>query len=155
MEYTCEIKERPETPTIYIRTHSSVENLPNVIGPAFGLLGAYMGQSGAQPVGAPYLGYYNMDMQNLDIEIGFPLAAPLPGHETMQPGSLPAGEYGVALHRGAYANLGDAYAALNGFLAAQGRQPTGVVYEVYYNAPDEVAPDELLTEILFPLLPKA
>ncbi|HEY9089920.1 MAG TPA: GyrI-like domain-containing protein [Anaerolineaceae bacterium] len=154
MEYVCELKDRPETPTICIRTRTGVENLANVVGPAFGALGGYLAQSGAQPVGAPYIAYFNMDMQDLELEIGFPLAAPVAGQGVFEPGRLPAGQYAVTLHRGPYTNLGDAYEALNGFLGALERQPTGVVYEVYHNAPDEVAPEELLTEIQFPLAPE-
>ena len=38
----------------------------------------YLAEQSEQPAGAPFVAYYNMDMQNLDVEIGFPVTACLP-----------------------------------------------------------------------------
>ena len=151
MEYICETKERQETPTIAIRTRTTVENIPMVVGQAFGALGGYMAQQGAQMAGMPYVAYHNMDMQDLDMEVGFPLTAPVPGAGELKAGTIPAGTVITTMHKGAYTDLGEAYEALNAYIQLKGLHPTGVVYEFYYNAPDEVKPEDLLTEIQFPL----
>jgi effector-binding domain-containing protein len=149
MEYVCETKELQETPTIAIRTRTSVENIPVVVGQAFGALGGHMAQQGAQMAGAPYVAYHNMDMQDLDVEVGFPLTALAQGAGAVRAGSIPAGRVATTLHKGAYTDLGAAYEALNAYLQDQGLQPSGLVYEFYHNAPDEVKPEDLLTEIVF------
>ena len=41
------------------------------------------------------------------------------------------------------------YAAMNGWMSDNGYVPTGVVYEFYYNSPEEVPESELLTKIEF------
>ena len=151
MEYVCETKERQATPTITIRTRANAESLPVVLGQALAALGGYMAQQGAQMAGAPYVAYYNMDMQDLDIEVGFPLSAATPGAGNVQAGSIPAGAVATTMHKGAYTDLGAAYEALNAYLQLKGLHPSGVVYEFYHNAPNEVKPEDLLTEIVFPL----
>lgn len=41
------------------------------------------------------------------------------------------------------------YEAINHWLAEQKEEPTGVVYEYYYNSPAEVPETELMTKVLF------
>ncbi len=92
-----------------------------------------------------------MDMQDLDIAVGVPLAAAIEGAGQIQAGVIPAGRVVSTMHKGAYTDLGDAYQALTEYVQAHHLQPVGLAYEYYHNAPDEVAPEELLTEIVFPL----
>ena len=47
--------------------------------------------------------------------------------------------------------MGPTYDAINASIAEQGCEPTGVVYEFYLNGPMEVSPQELQTQIVFPL----
>ncbi len=89
MPYNCEIKEQAAQPTLSIRTHTSVQALPQVIGQVYGEIGQYLGRLGEQPAGMPYAAYFNQDMQDLDVEIGFPVTRPLPAHGRIQPGEIP------------------------------------------------------------------
>lgn len=151
MEYSCEIKHQKPTPTICVRTTTSVDHLPMVLGQAMGAMGAYMEQAGVQPAGVPYVAYFNMDMQNLNVEIGFPLAEPLEGAGALLPGILPEADVAVTMHAGPYTELGAAYEALTEYVQSKNRLPTGIVYEFYYNSPEEVKPEQLLTQIVFVL----
>ena len=78
MTYACDARYQPAQPVLSIRTHSPVGNLPQVLGQCFGKVIEYIVSLNEQPAGAPFVCYYNMDMQNLDIEIGFPVAVTLP-----------------------------------------------------------------------------
>ena len=64
MTYSCEVKEQPARPTLSIRTRTSVENLPQVLGKAFGDIAQYlMGELGEQPAGPPFaarVGFYQV-----------------------------------------------------------------------------------------------
>jgi hypothetical protein len=44
---------------------------------------------GEQPAGPAFVAHHNMDMQNLDIEQGFPVSKPLPAKGEIQPGEIP------------------------------------------------------------------
>lgn len=67
--------------------------------------------------------------------------------------SLPGGEAAVLTFKGPYAGLQAAYDYLFGvWLPASGREAADVpVSESYLNAPQDTAPDDLLTEIILPL----
>ena len=69
MSYNCQIIEREEQPVLSIRTHAAVQDISNVLGRAYGAIAHYLEELGESPSGAPFAGYYNMDMQNLDLEM--------------------------------------------------------------------------------------
>jgi effector-binding domain-containing protein len=151
MSYQCEVKEQPPQPTLSIRTTTSVQALPQVLGQAYGAIAHYLGALGEQPAGAPFAAYYNMDMENLDVEIGIPVAKKLAGKDEIKAGELPGGKVATCLHVGPYSEVEPAYAALSEWIEANGYQPTGVAYEMYLNDPNQTPPQELQTQIMFPL----
>ena len=151
MSYECKIEERAAQPAMSIRTRTPVDKLPEVMGPAYGQIMAYLGEQGAYPAGRPYTAYYNMDMQDLDVEIGMPVAQPLPGAGDVQASEIPAGNAATTIHTGPYKDLGKAYDALQSFMDEQGVEGTGAAYEFYLNDPGEVPHSELQTLIVLPL----
>ncbi len=51
-----------------------------------------MRQHGITPAGRRFLRYHVIDMAGeMDIEVGAPVATPLPGDDRVRPGLLPAG----------------------------------------------------------------
>jgi effector-binding domain-containing protein len=150
MTYNCELKEQPAQPALSIRTRAKVQDLPQVFGKAYGALMQYLGEKGEQPAGMPFAAYFNMDMQDLDIEIGFPVAHPIAGKGEIQASEFPGGKLASVLHVGPYEQMVPAYDALTQWIKDHGYEPTGVAYEVYLSAPD-VPPQEIKTQIVFPL----
>jgi effector-binding domain-containing protein len=64
--------------------------IPQLIGEVF----AWLGKNGIEPQGAPFMRYYVIDMaENMDIEIGVPVATPVTGDGRVNPGILPGGRY--------------------------------------------------------------
>lgn len=151
MSYHYELKELPAQKTLSIRTRTAVENLPQVFGAGYGRIVQYLGQLGEQPIGPPFAAYYNMDMADLDVELGFPVARPLPGQGEIEAGEIPAGRVATCLYTGPYSDIEPAYNALMAWLAENGYEGTGVSYELYLNDPSETPPPELQTQIIFPL----
>ncbi len=70
--------------------------------------------------------------------------------------TIEGGEYAVATHRGPFEQLGAVYDWLYGtWLPSSGREPRHAPpFEVYRNSPQQVAPEDLLTEIYLPLEPR-
>lgn len=151
MSIECETIERSAQPTLAVRTRTSLAKLPGVMGQVYGSIMQYLAELGEFPTGAPYAAYFNTDMEDMDVEMGFPVAGALQGDGDMQPGELPGGKAASCIHVGPYDQLEPVYAALSAFVAEQGYEATGVAYESYLNDPGEVAPEELQTQILFPL----
>jgi effector-binding domain-containing protein len=92
-----------------------------------------------------------MDMQDLDVEIGFPVARELPGRGDIRAGEIAGGKAATCLYTGPYEDIGQPYEALSQWMEENGYEPTGVAYEMYLNDPQETPPEELQTQIMFPL----
>jgi effector-binding domain-containing protein len=151
MSYKCEIKEQSTQPALSIRTSTSVEHLPQVFGDAFGAIAQYLGELGEEPAGPPFAAYYNMDMQDLDVEIGIPVTKSLRGRDDIKASGIPGGQVATCLHTGPYSEIEPAYNALSEWMKENGYEATGVAYEMYLDDPAETPPQELKTQILFPL----
>lgn len=151
MSFQCEIKDQPTQPVLSIRSQTSIQDLPQVLGRSFGDVGQYLGELHEQPAGPPFAAYFNMDMQNLDIEVGFPVAARLPGKGNIQASEIPAGKIAACLYTGPYSEIEPAYTALTQYVAESGHEVSGVAYEMYLNDPTQTPPQELQTLIMFPL----
>jgi effector-binding domain-containing protein len=61
-----------------------------------------------------------------------------------------SGKLASVMHVGPYDQLGAAYEALTQWVTQHGFEATGVAYELYYSGP-ETPPEEIRTEIVFPL----
>ncbi len=145
-----EILQKREQPTLYIRTRTKVENLPALIGESYGKMAAYLQEIGAYLSEVPYVAYHNMDMQNLDVEIGFPVASQLPGKGEIQSGSIPAGKIVFCMYRGPYSEMAPVYDEMAQWITKNNFTPAGTAYEHYYNGP-EFSESELLTLVAMPL----
>ena len=98
-----EVVERKFQPTLCVRTFTSVEKLPELIGNSYQRIMSYMEQMGEEMDGEPYVGYFSLDMQHMDVEIGIPVDKVLPGMDDISPGELPVGPVVTGLYKEAYA----------------------------------------------------
>ncbi len=137
----------PEQPTLCVRKTTRVEDLPMLIGQSYAKIATYLQEAGETMADVPFVAYHNMDMQNLEVEIGFPVAASLPGKADILPGSIPAGKAVFCLYRGPYGDMVPIYEEMARWIDAAGYCPAGPSYEFYYNGPG-FPPEELLTKIV-------
>ena len=146
-----ELRNTSEQDTVVVRITTPVEKLPEVIGPSYGKIMAYLGPKGIQPSGPPFLLYHNDDMAALDVEIGFPVPSRQEGSGDVKSSKLPGGRAAVIMHTGPYDTIQESYAALSAFISEKGLEMEPFCYEVYLNDPRETPPQELKTEIYFPI----
>ena len=151
MEPTCSFEERDAQPTLSIHTSAAVQDLPGIFGEAFGAVMQYLGQLGEHPASMPYAAYRNMDLQDLDVEIGFPVARPLPGEGRIQSGEIPGGKWATLLHVGPYDQIHAGWEALTAAIAATGRTIAGPAYEFYLDGP-ETPPERIRTLLGHPVV---
>jgi effector-binding domain-containing protein len=148
MNSGIEMKEEQAQPVLSIRTRAAVRDLPGIIGESYGKIMQYMEKIGKQPSGAPFVAYYNMDMDDLDLEIGFPVAEPLDGNDEINRSEIPAGKYVSMTYKGPYTGMEQPYGEMAKWIGERGYKPKGIAYEYYYNSPMEVPESELLTRIV-------
>ncbi len=146
-----ELLRKREQPTPSIRTRAKVEDLPMLIGEGYCRMAEYLKELGELLSDVPYVAYHNMDMQNLDVEIGFPVSKVLPEKGEIQSGSIPESNVVFCMYLGPYRDMASTYGEMAGWIEKNGLTPTGTVYECYYNGP-EYPESELLTMIAMPML---
>jgi len=146
-----EMRRVDDRNTAVVRTSTPVEKLSEVMGSCYGEIMQALGSCGIQPVGPPFAMYHNMDMSSLDVEIGFPVAGKVEASGRVKPGKLPGGRVAVTLHEGPYEKIEGAYNRLMAFVRDQGLEMESFTYEFYLNDPDETPPEDLRTEIYFPV----
>jgi effector-binding domain-containing protein len=146
-----EITTRQEQRTASIRVRTPVAGLQSEMGKAFGEIAMLLGTQRTGPSGPPFAVYHNMDMKDLDVEMGFPVAQPIRAEGRMKPGSLPGGRTATTVHKGPYDKMESTYNALTGFIQQSKAKAQGLCYEIYLNDPQATKPEDLLTEIYFPL----
>lgn len=137
----------PGQSTLCVRKTARVEDLPMLIGQSYGRIAAYLRELGEWMADVPFVAYHNMDMQKLDVEIGFPVSGPLPGREDIVPGVIPAGRIIFCMYRGPYSKMAPVYGEMLRWIGDNGYSAAGTAYEHYYNGP-ECPEDELLTKIV-------
>ncbi len=139
-------------PALIIRSRIPRTAIAATIGASLGRIVPYALGAGATFTGQPFARYPDFGPGMITIEVGMPLASPVPGKDDIEAYTLPAGLTAVAVHGGAYEQMPATYAALEQWLGAQGRTPNGAPWEVYVSDPAE-HPDsaDWRTEIRWPV----
>lgn len=146
-----EIKDVPETTTLAVNLTVPASGLPEAIGKTYAQIGAFMEAKGIPMTGAPYVLYRNMDMDALDIEIGFPAAPESEGEGDIRPSVIPAGRVVTTIHLGPYGELEKTYTKVSEFAAQRNITLSPWMYESYLNSPEDTPPEELQTQLYFPI----
>jgi len=149
--YKCELVELDDQKVISVRTRCPVEDLPDVIGRSYGMIMAHLSAHDKYPEGVPFVGYFNMDMNDLDVEIGFPIHDDVVETDAIKMSKIPKGKYAQTLHTGPYKELEKAYDILMRWTVENGYEASGIGYEYYLNDPGEVEEKEIQTRLLFEL----
>ena len=151
MSYEIKLLDLPDQPTLGMRAVMPVGKLPEFFGKAYGGVMTYLGELGEYPTGMPFAAYFNLDMNALDIEAGFPVSKVFEGRDDIKPGIIPAGKYASTLHVGSYDSVKVAYDALVQWAKENAFEPSGISYEYYLNDPSSdpsIIPE---TEVRFQL----
>lgn len=147
-----ELTQQAEQFTLHVRLKTSVAGLNEAFDKNFALIESYLSEIGEQPAAAPYAAYYNHDMQNLDVEMGFPVAKALPGRDEIKAGIIPAFEQAVCgIHKGSYNSLDETYGQIYQYIADNNFEISGAHYDFYISNPDNTSENELITRIAIPV----
>jgi effector-binding domain-containing protein len=147
----CELVDLQARPTLTVRTRTALEQLPHVLGPAWGAVLASAGKAGEAPSDAPFVAYHNWDMQDLDVEIGFTFERTVEGDGEVSAGEIAEGKAAQCIHVGPYDQLRTTYEALEAWIAERGLRHVGPAYEFYLNDPQDATPAELRTRVVLPV----
>ena len=148
MEYQCTIEETKAQPVVSVRIVTPVKNLFNELENTHAYLLTYLQEIGEKPVGPIFAAYYNWDLTQLDVEIGFPLGKSICGDGNIYPSEIPGGRKATTFYTGPYKKIAPAYKTLSTYIQDNGYE-AGLNYEFYYNSIRDVQESELLTKIVY------
>jgi len=153
------VKTHPAITAIGFRTRTTHEavftDLPAGLTKVIGSLI----EANVTPVGAPFTLFHQApdgDTEG-DIEMCVPVSEGVQLDEGLDPSgeltavAVSAGPVASIVHRGSYEDMGKSYATVAMWVQEHGHVVTGSTREIYLNSPAEVAEEDLLTELLFPI----
>jgi effector-binding domain-containing protein len=156
-----EIVKRTEQPYVAIRTLVTWQMLGEVAPRLHSEVRDWLRSRGVQPTGQPFFKYNVIDMDGkLEIEVGFPVAAPMTGEDQVLAAALPAGRYATLWHTGHPSGLAGATSTLLDWAAQQNLafdvtpapdgERWGCRLEIYHDEPGQDM-NEWETELAFKL----
>jgi effector-binding domain-containing protein len=150
--YQVEVKDIPEQIVGSIRGRVAVDELDPWIARAIHELFTRLAEQGIRPAGMPFA---MMPAPNGKEEVEVVVALPALRHVSergrVEGLVVPACRALATLHRGSYSELTAAYRALAVTIEEQGIEPAGEPREVYLTNPQDNAPDDCETEVLWPV----
>lgn len=116
-----EFKERDEIPYVAIRKVVPMREIAQRVPPLIPQIYEWLDRRGHDPAGPLFFRYLHIDDGNqLDLEVGVPLAEKIDGDDRIRPGSFPAGRYAVARYKGTYDGLPQAWSAFEEWREREG-----------------------------------
>jgi PhnB protein len=115
---TPEIVQSQRQTTAVIHLTCPRENIQTEVGPVIKEILAVLAAEGQRPAGPMFMHHLTMSRSHFDVEVGFPISAPLRASGRVKPGELPAARVARTIYRGPYEGLFSAWDEFGRRLAA-------------------------------------
>ena len=153
MPYDAQVTEATPQLVAAAKVHTNLSKIGADISAGFGSLMMALGREGIAPSGAPLIVYHDVidEETDGDIEICVPVNDAISGHADVYSRELEGGSMATTVHHGPYEQIAPAYHTLTGWISEHGHDIIGPPREIYLNDPQMVPPEELLTQVEFPI----
>lgn len=144
---------KPEHPALFIRSTTSVQSLPQIIGEGFTKVGRYIESLGEIPTDIPYLKYLQFEEiteNNINVEIYFDTPRLLPDKEDIKSIMIPEIKLVSCMYRGDYNDMAPVYNEMIEWIKNNGYELVGDSFEYYYNG-ENFPIEEMLTKVVMPI----
>jgi effector-binding domain-containing protein len=143
------LKSLPRRDIAVVKFRAAVPEIGQRLGAAFGEVHSYLVRAGVRIAG-PAVAFYKPGPHQFDVAAGFIVPSAVSGDGKVEPSALPACEAAVTTHIGGYDALPAAYAAIQSWMQATGREPAETMWEEYWSGPS-TPPDQTRTDIFWPV----
>ena len=145
------IKQFPVMHLLSVRkTIDFMNEYADFMGSAIEAIQSCIEKQGAYPGSGPVVCFHNVDLEALDVEIGFRVAQPIEAAGMVQATVIPLQTVAITIDRGPYEQQDPTLEALMSWIPEHGYEAAGGIYYHYLN--DEEQPEsEYLTEMFIPV----
>ena len=138
-------------PILSVRTTTNAASLPSAIGESFRKIAEYLKEIDELMSDVPFVAYHNLDPEDMEIEIGFPVPASFPGKGDAKASFLEETLAVFCMFLGSYSDMEPLYNEMTSWIEENGYRFSGAYYEFYYNG-IEFPESELLTKVFIPVI---
>jgi effector-binding domain-containing protein len=142
--------EQPQQHVLSVRTVINFSDYSNAAKQAYKNIMEYAEHNSLLLSGGPFVCYHNTDLANLDVEMGFPVAKPVPGNDGIKGHTIPAQKAVAGIFLGAYEKTDPLMYEIMQWIKEHGYEQQGKIYYYYLNDDDRNT-NELLTQIVVPI----
>ena len=152
MSYDITKQPIEETTFLYKQARCAHTEISDTLGQLLPAAFAYATKAGIAMMGPPMTLYVEWGPGMTTIRGGMPVAPGTTAGEDLQVEVLAAGLAVATVHSGPYDSLGQAHAALEQYIDAEGLRSAGSIREIYLTDPGEVPdPADWKTRVLWPV----
>ena len=142
--------EQPEQHVLSIRATILFNDFPDTAKRAYDKIMEYAARNNMLLSGGPYVCYHNTDLENLDVEMGFPVARSVSGTDNIIGHTIPVQKGVSGIFLGPYTDTDPLMMEIIKWIAEHGYEQQGQIFNYYLNDDDRPAA-ELLTQIIIPI----
>jgi effector-binding domain-containing protein len=147
-----ELVDEEAVTTAVVRAVVPAAGLTGFFDSAFRELVTTTTEQGLALLGPAFALYRGPFGETVDLEVGFPVDRVVRAQGNVVAGELPGGRLARVTHSGSFDGLGEAWARLADWVAAQGRTPGAQRWESYVTQPSpDMDPRDLRTELFWPV----
>jgi effector-binding domain-containing protein len=146
-----ELKQLPKFHTLTIRKEINfMQEFSDFSSYSFAKITNYLNSLNKLASGAPIVCFHNMDLEYLDVEIGFPVASPLKDKDDIVSNTIPSQKVVTAIDLGPYEKQDPTLKELFTWIQRNGYKMQGKIYYQYLNN-IEFTENEFLTMMILPI----
>lgn len=158
----CQVVQAPELPTAVVTKRDfPMYEMPTLMDGTFSHLVEVLEEAGLHPIGPAFALHHRAPVATADLEVGFPIDAPLTSTLSLPSGYevtgsvLPAGRVAWISHVGGYGGLAEKWGAFTEKIGESEEQMTYPFWEFYVTPPEPgINPATLRTDLFSLLEPR-
>src|SRR5512133_3818880 len=140
---TITIYEQTEQHVLSIRKVINFSDFPDTAKQTYEQIEAYVKQKNLLVSDCPFVCYHNSDLENLDVEMGFPVAKPVSGSGEIAGHTFPIQKVVAGIFLGAFEETDPLMLEIFQWINAHGFEQQGAIFNYYLNDGDRPASEQL------------
>lgn len=145
------LRQQPSYNVLSIRkTINFISEFSDFVGQSYGKISKHLENSNVMSAGEPFVCFHNMDLENLDVEAGFPIENHMEDNGEIIAKTIPSQKVVSAIDLGSYEKQDPTLEDIFNWIQKNSYEMQGEIYYHYLND-TERPEDEYLTKMIIPI----